>query len=600
MSLFQELKRRNVIRVATAYVVVAWLIVQVVETVFPAFGFGDEAIRTAVIVLAIGFVPVVILSWFFELTPDGLKRDAEVAGDERSNARWLDRAIVIGLVIAVGYFAVDKFVLDPARDELREAEVAEQARTEAVKGFYGDRSIAVLPFVNMSSDPEQAFFAEGISEEVLNLLASIRELRVISRSSAFRFTGRDLDIPDVARQLDVAHILEGSVRKAGNTIRVTAQLIEATTDTHLWSQTYDRQLEDIFAIQDEIAADVAKNLEIRLLQPLPKSRVTDPEVLALTAQAKHLLETRPDNHGRLSAELLEQALAIDPNYVPALEWMGSAIWFLEADGEISWDEYRARDAALTARIIAIEPENGSVDSGRAWHLAYTDRDLEGAAALFSRSVLRDPADSTVVRSAGQFARHIGRFEDAIRLGEHAVAIDPLCFYCLYHLSRTYMYVGRYEEALVLRERFLLLGSGGQYHYGLLLLLRGDAQAALEYFDAFPDDWAELRITGMAMAHFDLGNIDKAEELLQQLRSLEKPMEPYLVLEVLAWMNMKDEAFGLIEGSDFGDDFFPGFTASYQPVYRNLVDDPRWTAFRERIDRTEERLAAIEFNPVLPE
>ena len=165
-------------------------------------------------------------------------------------------------------------MFDPARDAAREQKVAERARSEAITGYYGNRSIAVLPFVNMSSDPEQEFFAEGISEEVLNLLAKIRELRVISRSSAFTFKGQDIEILEIAERLNVGHILEGSVRKAGNKIRVTAQLIEARTDTHLWSQTYDRNLEDIFALQDEIARDVTQNLELQLLQPLPRSRVT--------------------------------------------------------------------------------------------------------------------------------------------------------------------------------------------------------------------------------------------------------------------------------------------------------------------------------------
>jgi len=244
MSLIPELKRRNVIRVATAYVVAAWLIIQVIETTFPVFGLSDSAIRIVIIILGIS------------------------------------------------YFAVDKFVLAPDRATHREAAVAEQARVEAIVGFYGDRSIAVLPFTSMTSDPEQEYFADGIAEEVLNLLARIRELRVISRSSAFAFKGQGLEIPDIAERLDVAHILEGSVRRSGNKVRITAQLIEARTDTHLWSQTYDRELEDIFAIQDEIAADVARNLQIKLLRSLPKSRVTDPEVRGLTQQATQIYHLR--------------------------------------------------------------------------------------------------------------------------------------------------------------------------------------------------------------------------------------------------------------------------------------------------------------------
>jgi len=189
MSLFRELRRRNVIRLATAYVVTAWLIIQVVETVFPAFGFTDKAIRIVVIVLGIGFVPAVIGAWIFELTPEGLKRDTEVRRRDdakgAASSRPFDRAIALTLVLGIVYFAFDKFVLAPERATEREAEVAEHAVAEATKGFYGDRSIAVLPFDNLSAEPEQVYFVDGVAEEILNLLARVRELRVISRSSSF-------------------------------------------------------------------------------------------------------------------------------------------------------------------------------------------------------------------------------------------------------------------------------------------------------------------------------------------------------------------------------------------------------------------------------
>ncbi|MGB5629879.1 MAG: hypothetical protein WBM57_10965, partial [Woeseiaceae bacterium] len=295
MTLYQELKRRNVIRVATAYVVGAWLVIQVIETIFPAFGFTDRAVRIAVIVLGIGFVPAVIGAWVFEWTPEGLKRDAEAAqfADSRPlRVRSFDRAIIVVLVLAVSFFAFDKFVLAPERAAEREAEVAEAAKSEAMTGFYGDRSIAVLPFDNLSSDPEQVHFVDGVAEEILNLLARIRDLRVISRSSSFAFRGQGLEIPDIAERLDVAHVLEGSVRRAGNRVRVTAQLIEARTDTHLWSKTYERELEDVFRIQDEIAVDVAKNLEITLLKPLPHSRNVNPEAYALVQQVSQIFQVR--------------------------------------------------------------------------------------------------------------------------------------------------------------------------------------------------------------------------------------------------------------------------------------------------------------------
>ena len=243
MSLFSELKRRNVLRVAIGYLAASWLLIQIVETLFPIFGLSDASIRLSVILLAIGFPLILIFSWLYELTSEGLKLEKDV---DRSitlvhhTGKKLDRAIIVVLTLALGYFAFDKFVLDPARDTAREEVVAKQARTDALVESYGEKSIVVLPFVNMSDDAGNEYFADGISEELLNLLAQIPQLRVISRSSAFSFKGKDIDIQTVAEKLNVAHVLEGSVRKSGNKVRITAQLIEARSDTHLWSGTYDR------------------------------------------------------------------------------------------------------------------------------------------------------------------------------------------------------------------------------------------------------------------------------------------------------------------------------------------------------------------------
>jgi adenylate cyclase len=601
MSLLQELQRRNVIRVATAYVVAAWLIVQVAETTLEAFEFGPETLRLVIIVLAIGFLPAVIAAWVLEWTPEGLRLDGDVDSTAPGNTgtrRFLDRAIIVGLTLAVGFFAYDKFVLDPARDEVREQQVADEARSDAVKGFYGDRSIAVMPFVNMSSDPEQAFFAEGISEEVLNLLAKIRELRVISRSSAFSSKLKNLEIPEVARLLDVAHILEGSVRKSGNQVRVTAQLIDARTDTHLWSETYDRELKDIFVIQDEIAADVATNLEIALLSPLPNSRTIDPEVRSLTAQANQIQEMRPENTGRKMEFLLNRALAIDPDYVPALELMTYAVYFLQREGQIDATEEDDRYQQLEARILALEPDSGFVDSTSAFQIAYVEGDLESAARLFVSSVAKDPADSNIVRLAGVFARHIGRQDTAVRLLEHQVAVDPLCFQCLYQLARSYMYAGAFKKAEMARSRYLAISEGPFYHSGLMKLLQGDAAAALTFVEEKPNDHYQV-LAVRAMANYDLGRFSEAEIAYEQLAALPDLGEFQELNEASAWMNKKDQAFAYLNESAENDPIVAR-GGIFSPALRNLHDDPRWTDFRELIGMSEERLNAIDFDPKLPQ
>jgi TolB-like protein len=291
MSFIAELRRRNVLRVGAAYVAGAWLLIQVAQTLFPVFGLGDTAVRGVIVVLAIGLVPLLIFAWAFELTPEGLKRESEVDRSESitpQTGKKLDRVIMVVLALALGYFAFDKFVLAPQREEAVAEAARKEGRTESLVKSYGDKSIAVLPFVNMSADKDQEYFSDGISEELLNLLAKIPELRVISRSSAFSYKGKDVKLAQVARELNVAHILEGSVRKAGNKIRITAQLIEARSDTHLWSETWDRNLDDIFAIQDEISAAVVARLRVTLLDQPPRPRELDPEAYALYLQARHL------------------------------------------------------------------------------------------------------------------------------------------------------------------------------------------------------------------------------------------------------------------------------------------------------------------------
>src|SRR5213082_1037562 len=251
-NLFTELKRRNVLRMAGLYLVGAWLVVQVAGTVLPMFGAPEWLPRTIVVLLAIGFVPTVIFSWVFELTPEGLKRDEDVA-PERSitlkTGRRMDRMIIVVLVLALGYFAFDKFVLTPRR----EAALVANAVPNESKSVINEKSIAVLPFENRSRDPDNAYFADGIQDEILTRLAKIADLKVISRTSTQHYKSAPENLPEIARQLGVAHILEGRVQKSGDAVRVNVQLIKAANDSHLWADTFDRKLTDIFSVETEVA-----------------------------------------------------------------------------------------------------------------------------------------------------------------------------------------------------------------------------------------------------------------------------------------------------------------------------------------------------------
>ena len=455
LSFLNELKRRNVLRVGAAYIVAAWLVIQVAETIFPLFGYGDMPARLVVIVLSIGFIPSLIFSWVFEITPEGLKKDADVDHDHsitQVTGKKLDRVILVVLALALAYFAFDKFVLDPARDQSKVETARQEGRAEALVKSYGDNSIAVLPFVNMSSDMEQEYFSDGISEELLNLLAKIPELRVISRSSAFAFKGKEIDIPVVAEKLNVAHILEGSVRKAGNHVRITAQLIEARSDTHLWSETYDRQLDDIFAIQDEIAARVVAQLKVTLLGDIPQSRPVDTEAYALYLHARQLMRNIP--LGELekleqAIDCLKLAVGIDANFSDAYVGLVDAYFKLSNSyfhRHMPSDRQKAEEMAKAASITALELAPQSSEAMRALGMIATDP-LEKEKA-FRQVIDANPNNVDAYRELASLLLDQGLLEEGSEMMYKAHQLDPLNGEISDWLGMVFVMEGRLKEASV--------------------------------------------------------------------------------------------------------------------------------------------------------
>jgi adenylate cyclase len=611
VSFLSELKRRNVFRAAAAYVAVAWLVMQVAEIGFPAFGLGDRALRLLILALAIGFVPAVTLAWVFELTPEGVKRDRDLDRSgplvARTN-RLLDRAIVVLLGLGVTYFAVDKFFLSPAREQVRVEQALEQGRSEALEKQLGDASIVVLPFTNLSTDPEQAFFADGMAEELLNLLARIPELRVISRTSAFSFKDKSLSVGEIADRLKVSHVLEGSVRRSDDRVRITAQLIDAKTDSHLWSETYDRTLDDLFEIQDDIAGRVVAALRLELLGEVPKSRRVDPQAYLLFMQARQMLD-RWDDLGRIHA-LLQQALEIDPGYVDALtglSWVQSRCGWAgnreehEFCRQFPIEEYRERSADYLQQALARDPDDAVATAYLGWRAAFLEGDWTRGGRLIERALRLDPTKTDVLRAATVFTRVIRRPDIAVRLGEYVVARDPLCTQCVYFLARAYRDDGQLEDAERTMLNFALATNLGGWHtIGTTRLLQGDGEGALEALARIsnPDDpW---RLHGRSMALYSLGREEESRAELARLEAQQTPRSAGLAAEVYAWRGELDRALSEAEriaASDMPPWDLPLDWTS--PFLRPVLETERGQAMLQRFGVADEQLAGIQFEVELP-
>lgn len=598
MSFFDELKRRNVFRVGAAYVVASWLLIQVTETIFPLFGFDDTLARMVVIVLAIGVIPALTFAWAFELTPEGLKKEKEVDRSRSTTlqtSKNLDLMIMVMLALALAYFAVDKFVLSKPREALIAETARQKGRSEALIESYGDRSIAVLPFADLSPQGDQQYFSDGISEELLNLLAKIPELRVISRSSAFSFRGKDIDIPTIARRLQVAHVLEGSVRKAGPRVRITAQLIDARSDTHLWSQTFDRTLDDIFAIQDEIAAEVVEQLKITLLENAPRARQTVPEAFTFFLQARYFLDRFTAESLEKAAELYQRALALDPRYPPALKGLAEVYANQAAMGLRPFKESIEFVRELVNKAVSIDPRYADAYAGLGSLSQYFDNDLRSAAQHFEKAVELGPSQATIVGDAGMFALILGRTNQAIKLFEHQVTLDPVSPTAHYQLARALRTAGRFDEAAVAYRTVLNLSPGriaAQYGLGISLMLNGDLETALQEMKR--EELQVLRLTGLALVYHALDQAAESDAALEELADKHAQDAASNVAEIHAFRNETEPAFAWLKRAEENNSTdLTGVNVNR--LFASLHDDPRWQDLLERLGYSEAQLASISFD-----
>ena len=460
-------------------------------------------------------------------------------------------------------------------------------------------SIAVLPFVNMSEDKANEYFSDGISEELLNLLSKVPQLQVAARTSSFSFKGKPIGIPEIARKLHVANVLEGSVRKSGDQLRITAKLIRAAEGYHLWSETYDRKLDDIFKIQDEIAGEVVKQLKVTLLGAAPTVRQTDPKAYALYLQAVQQVgrQSTPEAYTQSDA-LFRQVLEIDPRYAPA--WHELARNFINKanDGLLPNSEGYARAREAEEKALSIDPNYAPAHAGLG-RIAMVNNDFVSAAKHFERALALDPNDLNVLGNSAVFLRSLGRLQEALALNEAIVRRDPVNLIALNNLGVAQQCTKQFDAAIASFRSVLSLNPGGGGAHSWMceaMLLKGDAPAALAEIEQEKSEvW---RLIGLPMAYHALGRKTESDAALATLIAKDEKWGPYNIAYIYAFRGDADKAFEWLDKAVQYQD--PGLSQiAGENLFDNIHSDPRWLPFLRKIGRAPEQLAKIQFKVTLP-
>ena len=582
MSLLNELKRRNVFRVGLVYLATGWLIAQVTAILVPAFAWPAWVLRTVIIVLAVGFPIALVIAWLFELTPEGLKRTAEV--DEAKSirpvtGRKLDRILIGVLALIVAAFAVDRFVLEHSGSNPNET--AKLATASDMP------SIAVLPFADLSPQGDQGYFADGLSEELLNKLAQLQDLRVIGRTSSFAFKGKNEDLRTIGKTLGVNHILEGSVRKAGNEVRITAQLINAANGSHVWSKTYDRELNDIFAIQDDIAMAVADGLQVTLgVGELAHQPGMTRNVAAYDEYLAGInLSDVTEKTIRASIGHLEKAVALDPDF--ALAWLGLAQAYRRAAGTIpdGLQEYapKFREALKRARQLAPNAPQVLFDLAQ----EEMNRSEWDEADQIIRSGLASGAEDSFAQTRGLFLYLTGHAKEAVGYLELARTADPLDNGISFLLLQAYAAAGDLKAALAEADRAVKVANAPSLNISgptfLIALAAGDRAEINKWLSRLPDAGNPQNLNVILVKSLD----DPTTAIVELHRAVKDPayQSPLFQSLISSWAAyFDDQTFALKLFRDVAENVAASvgqFTA-WRPVYRDIRKLPGFKDYLRKI------------------
>jgi adenylate cyclase len=586
-NFFAELKRRNVYKAAVAYLVVAWLLIQASSIFLPAFDAPSWVIKIVLIFLVLGFPIALVFSWAFEITPEGLKRESEVTANEsitRRTGRKIVGITVVLALVAAALLAFQMIGIPQWRDRTVRSGNDDQAggrRSAASLPIIPEKSIAVLPFDNLSHDPKNAYFSEGIQDEILTRLAKTAELKVVSRTSTQRFKSAPGDLRQIAQQLGVTHILEGSVQKANDQVRVNVQLINAITDAHLWADTYDRKLTDIFAVESEISKTIAEKLQAKLTgvadQVLASRPTENPEAHQLYLKGRYFWNRRTAQNLKKAGEYFQQAIALDPSYALAYAGLSDVHTLMPIYAATAPRDELPKGLAAARKAVELDDASAEAHTSLANALAENVQFVP-AEREFRRALELNPGYATAHQWFGETLLGLGRFEEAYAELKRAQELDPLSLIITSALAETMPSVGRAKEAVEQLHKVLDMDPTfypAQFILGLVLDHNGDVEGARVQFEKIKaEDRTPAHLAILARLYILSGHQDEGRKILTELteRARQHYIPPYALAVIHLALGEKEEALQLLESSSDERGIFQG-------SYGSIKTDKRLDALR---------------------
>jgi len=578
-NFFAELKRRNVYKVAVAYAVVGWLLVQVTTQVFPIFEIPNWALRLIVLAIIIGFPIALVMAWAFELTPEGIKRTEDVdLAQVRTKAHAWIYIVVVGAVVSISLFFIGRYTVgNKTTPRLSET---------AIGSSIPQKSIAVLPLLNESGDPRDEYFSDGLSEELIAALGQIRDLKVIGRSSSFRFKDKKEEPKTIGEKLGVSTLLEGTVRKQGDKVRIVAELINAADGTELWSRIFDRELKDIFAVQAEIAKAVAASLELTLLG-IKDAVATNASTKSVEAHNAYLqghfyFARRNVEDYRKAITFFDQATRLDPDYALAYAERSEAWTFI---GDLNTEQKKDAWAAAkrdAEKAVAVGPNLAEAHAALGWVRFFVEWKFAEGLAELRRAKELAPANPTANDLLARVLVYLGQIQEAEKLARQAIELDPLAYLARGNLARILLAEGKLDEADAAARKSAELqpAAAGSHRWQVVVAVqRGDGETALREAQLEPDEG--YRRFELALAQCVRADREAADAALADLIANFRNQLAYQIAEIYAVRGETDKAFEWLQISL--DNHDTGLLSLLiDPLIRSLRGDPRYKSMLEKI------------------